>query len=221
MEVEELRALLAENNRALEAIVRRNLEILTQAGVGKAAGALTRLARGIWLEVVIDFVALLAIGSFAADHAREVRFFVPAVALGAYAVAIIAGAVAQLVAIHDITYDEPVVAIARRLEQLKLRRIRSTLRILLFAPLMWVPLFVVALQAFFGVDVYAAGWEWLCANLLFGLAVIPLAVAISRRYGSKLARIAPLRGLTDDIAGRSLVAAQDHLDAIRRFEEAV
>ena len=84
---------------------------------------------------------------------------------------------------------------------------------------MWVPLVIVAMQAFFGVDLYAAGPAWLAANALFGLAVIPLAVFAAKRYGSRLREVSALGALADAIAGRSLAAALDSLDAIRRFEE--
>jgi hypothetical protein len=91
---------------------------------------------------------------------------------------------------------------------------------LLFAPLMWVPLLIVASRGFFGADIYAAaGPAWLVANALLGLAAIPIAVAIARAFGPRLERATPIRFLADEFAGRSLVAALDDLAAIRRFAE--
>ena len=81
----------------------------------------------------------------------------------------------------------------RSSSDLRLTRIRTTLWTLLFAPLMWVPLLIVALRGLFGVDVYAAGPAWLVANALFGVAVIPLAIFIAKRYGSRLAGFTPMR----------------------------
>ena len=72
----------------------------------------------------------------------------------------------------------------------------------------------------FGIDIYAAASPaWLAANAILGLAVIPLAIALAKTYGSRLERGTPMRFLADEIAGRSLTAALDDLAAIRRFAE--
>ncbi|HEY6327454.1 MAG TPA: hypothetical protein VIW73_13200 [Candidatus Cybelea sp.] len=195
MEIQELKTLMEQSERRL--------------------APLQRLKRGIVAELALNLVGLILIGSFAADHAREPRFLIPAVALGAYAVGLLIAGVRQIVAVAGVDYDEPVVTIQKRLEALRLLRVRTTLAVLLFAPLMWVPLLIVALRGFFGVDAYAINPAWLGANVLFGLAVIPAAVFLARRYGERLGW---MRGLTDAVAGRSLAGALDSLDSVRRFE---
>jgi hypothetical protein len=55
--------------------------------------------------------------------------------------------------------------------------------------------------------------------VLFGLAVIPLAIFIAKRYGARIASTTSLRRLADAIAGNSLTQARESLDAIHRFEE--
>jgi hypothetical protein len=218
--LEELKNLWAQTNRQLEASERLNALLLRQTNLREAGSSLRGLSRGIVVELVLNFGALVFIGAFAADHLREVRFFAPAVALGAYAIATIVAGIRQIVDIKHVDYDEPVVAIQKKLEQLRVRRIRTTMGVLLFAPLMWVPLLIVAMRGLLGVDAFAAGTGWLAANLLFGLAVIPLAIFLARRYGDRLGRYAPMRALADAIAGRSLASALASLDVIRRFERA-
>jgi hypothetical protein len=140
--------------------------------------------------------------------------------LDVYAIALAVAAARQLFELRSLDYDEPVVAIQDRLQGLRLARIRATMGTLLFAPLMWVPLLIVATRAFLGIDIYAAASPaWLTANVLFGLAVIPTAVVIARAFGPRLERSTPMRFLADEIAGRSLAAALDDLAAIRRFAE--
>jgi hypothetical protein len=221
MELDELKELWTQNNRKLEAGVRLNMLLLRQGNLSKAAGSLRGLSRGLTAELIITFACVLLLGSFAADHVHELRFFLPALALSIYAIALLVANVRQIVEINGLDYDEPVVAIQRKLGKLRLRRICTTLAMLLFAPLMWLPLLIVALRAF-GVDVYAVtSGAWLAANAFFGLAVIPLAIWIAQRYGERLGRSTLMRSVGDAIAGHSLVAALDSLDAIRRFEEEV
>jgi hypothetical protein len=218
MEIHELKNLWEQSERRLAASLRLNTLLLQQANLRKAEGSLQRLKRGVVAEFVLNLVGLVLIGSFAADHVREPRFLIPAAALGAYAVGLLIAGVRQIVAIAGVDYDEPVVAIQTRLETLRLLRVRMTLAVLLFAPLMWVPLLIVALRGLFGVDAYAINAAWLAANVLFGLAVIPVAIFLARRFGDRLERTGFMRGLADAIAGRSLAAALDSLDSIRRFE---
>jgi hypothetical protein len=220
MELDELKAVWQSNEAELERTLRLNAELIEGRRLRESGRHLRRLTAGISLEAVFDLVAVLSIGSFAADHVGEPRFFVPAVLLGAYVIAIFAANVRQIVDLRSIDFAEPVVAVARRLEKLHLRRIRTTLATLLVAPLMWAPLAIVAVRWFFGIDLYAvADPRWLTANGLFGLAVIPAAIFVARRFGPRLRESSFGRALADEIAGRSLAAARDDLAAIGRFAE--
>lgn len=219
MELDEIKGLWAESNRNLEASMRLNTMLLQQSNLRKMETSLKRLARGITFELVVNALGVALIGTFISANLHEPRFLVPAVILDVYAIALVIAGARQLVALHAIDYDEPVVAIQTRLERLRLQRIRTTLGTLLFAPLMWVPLLIVCLRGFFGLDVYVAGWTWLAANALFGAAVIPIAIFLARLFGPRLAASTPMRALADSIAGHSLKSAIDSLDSIRRFEE--
>ncbi len=218
MEIQEVKDLWERSERRLAASLQLNARLLQQANLRTTAGSLRHLSRGLVAELAINFAALVLVGAFAADHAREPRFLIPAVLIGAYAIALLSAGVRQIVAIAGADYDEPVVAIQRRLETLRLLRVRTTLGVLLFAPLMWVPLLIVALRGFWGADAYAAGSAWLAANVLFGVAVIPIAIFVARRYGHRLAPMTTMRRIADAIAGRTLAVALASLDAIQRFE---
>ena len=99
-------------------------------------------------------------------------------------------------------------------------RLRVNRGLLLLSPLLWTPLAIVAAKGFLGVDLYRAfGPAWIAANLAFGLAVIPLAIAIARRFSARFENSPLLQHLADDIAGRSLASATRQLEDIRRFEE--
>jgi hypothetical protein len=220
MELDDLKAIWRSNEARFERTMRLNADLIEQRRLCESGRRLRGLTAAISLEAAFNLVVIIAIGSFAADRAREPRFFVPALLLGAYAVAVFAANVHQIVDLRSIDFAEPVVAVARRLEKLRLRRIRTTLATMLFAPLMWAPLAIVATRGFFGLDLYAvAGPWWLAANGLFGLAVIPAAVFVARRFGPRLRESSLGRALADEIAGRSLAAALDDLAAIGRFAE--
>jgi hypothetical protein len=70
------------------------------------------------------------------------------------------------------------------------------------------------------VDAYAIfNSAWLAANVALGVAVIPLAVWISKRYADRMERSPLLQFLMRDLAGYNLNAATGFLDSLARFEE--
>jgi hypothetical protein len=222
MELEELKALWNESNRKLEASLRLNSLLFAQWSLRKADTSLRRLGRRIAFDLIVNLIGIALLGWFAADHVAEPKFLVPAALLDVYAIALLVAGARQLFELRSLDYDEPVVAVQSRLQRLRLARIRATMWTLLFAPLMWLPLLIVTSRGLFGLDLYAAASPaWLAANAIFGLAVIPLAIAIAKRHGSNLERARPMRFLADEIAGRSLAAALDDLAALRRFAEEV
>jgi len=215
----ELKRLWQENARQLAASLRLNAMLMQRANLGKVETTLGRLARAIAFELVLILAGIVLVGWFGA-HNPQPKFLVPAAMIDLYAVAMVVANARQLAVLKSIDYDEPVVAIQQRVEALKLLRIRTTLGALLFGPLMWLPFFIVGVRLLFGGDVYAAaGPEWLIANALFGLAVIPMAILLARIAAPRLHRSGALRRLADDVAGRSLASALHDLAALRRFAD--
>ncbi len=221
MEFDEIKSLWAQSNRKLEESLRLNVVLLQRWNLRQTDTSLGRLKRGLVFELVTSVIAAGALAYFGYQHLREPRYLIPAALLYAYVLSYLVAVARQLAQIAGVDYDEPVVAIQRKLGQLRLARVRAALWTLLFAPLMWLPIFVVGLRGIFGIDLYAAASPaWLIGNVLFGLAVIPLAIFLARRYGPRLEGSTAMRRLADAIAGQTLSEALISLDAIRRFEEA-
>jgi hypothetical protein len=90
----------------------------------------------------------------------------------------------------------------------------------LLEPLLWILLLIVVLEAFFGVDAYAVlDSGWLLLNLILGLAVIPLAICMSKRYADRLERSPMVQRFMKDIAGHSLSSATRFLAKLKDFEK--
>jgi hypothetical protein len=111
------------------------------------------------------------------------------------------------------------VTVARAVDRLRLLRARAAMWTVLFAPLMWPPLAIVALRGFFHLDALAEfGLPWLAANVAFGLAVLAGALVLARRYGKNLPPSSPLRRAFDNLSGSAVRVAADSLDALVRYE---
>ena len=220
MELDDLKRRFNEQDRKLDAALRLNRRLLQASVLGKAETSLGGLSRLLWFEVLANLLPAFWLGSFLANHVSEPRFLIPAAALHLCVIALIVAAVRQLVALKAVDYGEPIVVIQKRLESLRVERIRATMLTFLFAPLLWTPLMIVALRGLLGVDAYAAfGAPFLIANLALGLLLIPLAVWISRRYEARMKRSPLVQGLMRNLAGRSLASAADVVRSITEFEK--
>lgn len=220
MELDDLKRQWEDQDKKLDASLRLNGRLLHDSVLARADTATKRLSRLLWLELVMNLAAAMLTGSFLANHFSEARFVIPAASLHLSVIALLVASIRQLVAIGMLDYDAPIVVIQKRLESLRVERIRATKWTLLCSPLLWTPLLIVALKGLFGVDAYeTCGAAFLIANLLFGVLVILLAVWISKRYSARMGRSPLVQSLMRDLAGDSLNAAAGFLSSISRFEE--
>lgn len=220
MDLQEMKDRWMEYDRKMEASLRLNTRILREMNLSRVDSSLKRLSRVIIFELLASLGVVIALGMFIAGHIQEMRFLAPAVALELCALALVVASIRQLAALHGLDYSAPVVAIQKQLEALRIERIRTTQWTLLLSPLLWTPLLIVAIEGLFGVDAYLfLDGLWLAANLLFGLAFIPLMLWAARHFASRWKGSPLLQSLMDDLAGRSLVAATGFLNELSRFEE--
>ena len=146
-------------------------------------------------------------------------FALPAAALHLGAILTLGLAARQLVALGQIDYAGPVVAVQRRLAELRVVRARSNRWLLFSAPLLWALLIVVVPHGLVGLDVYRSfGLPWVVANLVFGLAILGAAAWVSRRFPAASQKSVFLRWLGDDLTGRRVAVASEFLDDIMAFE---
>ncbi len=171
------------------------------------------------IELVLNLLAVVALGDFIAGHVSEPRFLIPAFCLDIAAIAIVISNVRQLVKVSRVDFGATLIRLQTDLGAISLERVRVTLGTLLVAPLCWTPLLIVGLAAI-GVDAYAAlGTSFLLANLIFGAAVIPAAIWGSRRYAPVLRGSPLLRSLAEQISGYNLQRAKAALVEFSEMEE--
>jgi len=218
MDLDDLKQQWAAHDRKLDALIRLNRRVFATGQLDRARSALRRLGAIVAVETLINLIAVIALGGFLAVHARELRFVVPAVALDAGAIALVSAGVRQLAAMTRIDQGQPVTIIQQQLAELGQLRLRAIRWTFLLAPLAWTPLLVVGLAAL-GIDAYRvldAGY--LLANLAFGIAFIPLAIWLSRRFLGRLDHAPRARWLARHLVGASLRDAAGFVAAIADFE---
>jgi hypothetical protein len=217
MELDDLKAAWETQARTLDKSMRLNAVLLNRVNLRTVERRIETTLFGVVAQLCFDALAVLLAGSFAADHASDARYFIPAVILGVFAIALAVDTVRQIVEIATLDYDQPVALIQQRLLRLRAQRIRRVMFALALAPLMWVPLAIVAARGIFGVDVYSAfGGAYIAANAAFGIAVVLGAFAVAT-YGPRFEQHHSVKSFLDDISGRSLARALESLDSLERF----
>jgi len=210
----------AEQDRKLDASIRLNRRLLMAVNLNRVRSPMRRLAFFLGLESIIQVAVVVALGNFIYEHIATMRFALPAAALDVFAIAILSSMIRQIAGALQIDYDKPIVGIQKQLEDLRVLSIRCIQGIFLVATLAWTPLLIVTLKGFLGLDAYRLfGAPYLAANLLVGLAIIPLAVWFSKRFSSRMNRSPVMQRLMKDLAGHNLNVATDFLATLSEFED--
>jgi uncharacterized membrane protein HdeD (DUF308 family) len=173
--------------------------------------------------MAVYIAMLVLLGHFLGTHANQPALFVTALIIAIWLIATGVAQVRQQQALRNLDFGLPVLELQARLESLRIARIRAFNIALLTGQIVWwIPLVVVVAGAI-GVNLFLsprfrsyAAW-----NLAFGVAVIPLAIGLSRRYGERLSRSSIGRRIADSIAGRDIAVAREVVEKLRRFGSGV
>jgi hypothetical protein len=219
MELDEFKSKWAEQDRKLDASLRLNRQLLSESRLNRAKPALQRLTLGLAVETAITFVPVVALGDFIYANWAMPRFTLPAIALDLFTIAIFSSLIRQMIGAMQIDYSKPITVLQKQIEALRILHIRHLQGIFLGAPLVWIPLLIVTLKGCLGLDTYRLfSSAWLVANLLFGLAFIPLAIGLSKRFGDRWGRYPLVQRLRNDLMGQNLNAAMGFLATLSEFE---
>lgn len=214
MELDELKERWAEHDRKLDQSIRLNRQLLRETYSRRTRMALWRLAAMLIAGALFMLAAIVWLGRFVAMNWPIPKFVVPAILLDLAAIAALAALNAQIGLALNIDYNQPVAEIQRRLEKLRVLRIRYCQAIFVTAALAWMPAFIVAMKGLLGVDVYHFfGTTWIVTNVAFGFAVLVLGIGLSKKFGPRMKR-----RFLRDLAGYNLNAASGFLATLAEFE---
>lgn len=217
IDLDEFKDKWAELDKKLDVNIHLNRELLSATKLNRTRSALQRLAVYMGLESAIWIAIVVALGNFIYEHISRARLALPAAAADMYSIAMLSVLIRQIITALQIDYDRPITTIQTQIEALRVLRIRSIQWGVLAGLVVWVPFTIVIFKAAFGVDIYEAAWVW--STVAFGLALIPLAIWVSKKFEDRMDRSSIIRGLMRSLAGYNLSAATDFLAALSEFED--
>jgi len=221
MELDIFKEKWAEQDRKLDSAIRLNRRLLIATELNRGLSPLRLFAFFTGTGGFLGLIALGILGRFIYAHWTEPRFALPAVVLHVWVIAAVAASIRQMVMALQIDYDKPVVLIQKQIESLRTLRLRVIRWALLTGQLVWwIPFLIVALKGLLNVDAYKVlGTRFLVVNVALGLALIPAAVWVSKRFGDRMDRSPAVRRLMRDLAGYNINAASGSLATLAEFED--
>jgi serine/threonine-protein kinase len=219
MELDEIRAAWADQDRKIEENIRLNRRVLGLLQTGRARPALQRFifaqmgGAAVWLAI-----AGIS-GSFIYHQAGTARFPLMAAVLDLYAIGNIVARIRQTVAAFAIDYTQPVAEIQKKLETLRIAQIRYTQAAILTGLLLWTPFAIVLLKVTADVDAYRSfGTAWIVSNFAFSVAACGCTLWLSRWTAARHGGSSFVGRIANDLAGYNLNAAAQALSSLAEFE---
>jgi len=219
--LDELRDEWAAQGRRLDERLRLASNVLRDEWIERHRERVRRAAQFGAFNMAVWIATMALLGLFLARHAGQPALFASALLLDAWVVATGVAGLRQRRALESLDYGRPLVQLQAEIEALRIARIRTFNRAFLTGQVVWwIPFAAVAFAALTGFDLFSSpGFVAFAAwNVAGGLAFIPFALWVSRRYGGRLARFPWVRHFADSIAGRDVAAAKEHLEKLRRFD---
>jgi hypothetical protein len=216
MDLDEMKKKWEEQDKKLDETIRLNRQLLSIARLDKTKSALNRLALFSALEAAMWLFIIVALGNFIYENWSQPHFALAGIAVDLYSIAMLNSLIRQIAASRLIDYGKPIAIIQKQIEALRILRIRTVQWGVLAGLVVWVAALIVVFKAAFGVDIYEPHWIW--SNVAFGLALIPLAVWISKRFAARMDRSPFIQGLMRSLAGYNLTAATGFLASLAEFQ---
>ena len=220
MDLDILKEKWAEQDRKLDISIRLNRQLLVAANMNRLRSPLRRFAFFTGIGAFLGLITLVILGRFIGTHWAEPRFALPAVALHLWVIAMGAASIRQMVMALQIDYNKPIALIQKQIESLRALRLRIIRWGLLTGQLVWwIPFLIVVLKGLWDVDAYkVVSVPYLIVNVAMGLALIPTAIWVSRKFGDRMDRSPAVQRLMMELAGHNITAASDFLATLAEFE---
>ena len=219
MQLDDLKEAWAAHGARLERSLAIDERLLRETFLRKVRFALAPYVLRRAVEVALGVGAMLVVVPILVAHRAEPRYVVAAGALAVFAAGITALSAYLLVNGLRLDYGGAVTAIQRDVQRIRLAEYRAFKWTLLGGVVIWLPAALILFEALTGVDALArVDLAWFAANLVFGLAILALGQALSRKYVERKDLTPFARRLVDAVSGRSLRAVTAHLAELARFE---
>lgn len=218
MQLDDLKEAWAAQGARLDRCLAIDERILREILLRKARFALAPYAAARALEVLLGLVALALVAPTLVGHGLEARYLVPGGAVVVLAALLTAFAANLLARTLRLDYGGAVAELQEELQRIRLAEYRAQKWALLGGVVVWLPAALLLFEVLTGLEPLAhVSLGFLVANVGFGLVVLAVGQAVSRRYVERPDLGPRARRIVDALSGRGLRVAAAHLAEVRSF----
>lgn len=217
--LDELRNEWLDRSRRIDERLRLSAHLLRDDWLERQRDRMWKAGSSGKFSMAAYIATLVLLGHFLGTHANQPALFGTALIIDMWVIATGIAHVRQRQALRNLDFGLPILELRARVEALRIARIRLfNIAFLTGQIVWWIPLIVVIAGAS-GANLYLSPQFRIYAawNIAFGLAFIPFAIWMARRYGGRLSKSSIVRHIADSIAGRDIAVARDVLEKLRRF----
>lgn len=217
MELDELKQAWQRLDQRLDAQHTRDLQLLTEARLSRAQHGLRPLVVGQCAQIAAGVLIISWAASFWLAHWHTMHLAAYGLLIHGYGLLFTILGARTLYRVSQVDYAAPVLAIQKRLAELRAQRVRDGLWFAIAGCFIWIPMLLVVFYAL-GADIWAHDPNvipWLLSTGAVCLALTLTFVHWARNpHGSRIAAL-----FAQSSAGRSIARAQSALDEIAQFEK--
>jgi hypothetical protein len=218
MNLDEMKQTWTEHTVKLDRVLKLNLQALKSVQMDKGRSALSRYKAHRLFELITGVVAGDLLGAYLVHRLTVPTLAIPALILGAFIVAGIAGCVRQLILLHQISFADPVTTIQAKLGTVKLHMLETTRLMILSLPFYFAYV-AIGFDLLFGVNILArANRAYIYANVAVSVALFLPAIWLFRNLNFRNAGHPVIRLFINGAGGKQLLAATDFLNQIEEFK---
>jgi serine/threonine-protein kinase len=224
MELEDLRAEWASRDQKLQQSLSTQAALMRELVAERQLAKVRRVDGMSVFELVIYIAFVVSFGAFLAANWGRWEFFIPALALDIWTIAMGAVTFAERAKLRAVDFSAPVLEIQKRLAALRAERARVFQWAFMTGQLLWwIPFVIVVFRGLWGVDLYTVSDfmpVFIAWNIGVGLALIPVLWLAARWAGPWLANAKIGRSMLDAVTGRDLAEARALSERLAKFEAA-
>ena len=218
MNLDEMKQTWTEHTMKLERVLKLNLQALKSVQTDKSKSALSRYTMHRVFELISGVVFTGLLGAYLVHRLTVPTLAIPALILGAFAIAANAGCVRQLILLHQISFAEPVTTIQSKLETVKLHMLETSRLMILSLPFYFAYV-AIGFDLLFGINILVhADRAYLAANVVVSVAFLVPAIWLFRNLNFRKAGHPVIRLFINGAGGKQLLAATDFLNQIEEFK---
>lgn len=218
MEAFELKKILEAYNNKLDKTLQLNQSLMKELQLEKPKNSIKQILGYRIAEVVVFSFITIFLGWYVVNNWDQTHLAISGIIVHFFTLIALLGSIGQLALLREIDFSKPIVEIRKKIEQVNSHGLLFTKLVLLSAPFWWSYI-IVAIDFFFGVDIYLSldsdfVFRYLIINALL---IVPL-LWMFNKLSYKNLHISWVRKTIRSLAGTKTIKALDFLNDIEEFE---